>query len=254
MGQTIRAAIDIGNTRIKCGVFEGHELIDLLATEDETVLDSFLQDKEISSAIISDVRGTNIPNQLRSKLSAIIMNDKLKLPIHNNYASPETLGTDRIAAAVGANILYNTKTIFVIDAGTCITTGFVQDHIYIGGSISPGIHMRYRALHEFTGKLPYIESTTFENIKSIGLDTTDSIHSGVLAGAIYEVESRLKAILDAEKVEQPYTIVTTGGDGPFLAEQLKYRNFANENEITFEPNLVLIGLNEILLLNESEIS
>ena len=71
MGKNLRAAIDIGNTRIKCGVFDGHELIDLLATEDETVLYSFLQDKEVSSAIISDVRGTNIPNQLSNKLSVI---------------------------------------------------------------------------------------------------------------------------------------------------------------------------------------
>ncbi len=253
MGKNLRAAIDIGNTRIKCGVFGAKELIDLLVTEDVFELYSFLDKKVIVSSIVSDVRGNaNITQELGNKFAVIQMGSMLKLPIQNNYTSPETLGTDRIAAAVAAQILYNTHAVFIVDAGTCITIGFVQEYIYKGGSISPGIHMRYKALHHYTGKLPYIENSEFENIIPTGLNTTDSIHAGVLAGAVYEIESRIKAIIHTEKIDQPYTIVTTGGDGAFLAEQLKYSNFANPSEPIFEPNLVLIGLNEILLLNESE--
>lgn len=253
MGKNLRATIDIGNTRMKCGVFDGKELIEVCVTVDENELYRFLQSKSINKAIVSDVRGgTTIPHKLSNQFPVIQMGHTLKLPVQNNYTSPETLGTDRIAAAVAAQILYNTHAVFIIDAGTCITIGFVHENIYKGGSISPGINMRYKALHHYTGKLPYIERPEFKNIKPTGLNTTDSIHAGVLAGAVYEIESRIKAIIHAEKIDQPYTIVTTGGDGAFLAEQLKYSNFANPSEPVFEPNLVLIGLNEILLLNESE--
>lgn len=253
MGEKLRAAIDIGNTRIKCGVFDGRQIMQLFVTETEDELYNFLQQKNLASVIISDVRGgTNIPDRLGNMFPVILMNSKLKLPIKNNYISAETLGTDRICAAVGAAFLYTTQTILVVDAGTCITLGFVDAHIYKGGSISPGINMRYQSLHHYTGKLPYLKTPDIENVKATGLDTPTSIHAGVLAGAVYEVQGRLNAIIDFEKIEEQYTIVTTGGDGAFLAEQLKYCNFANLNKLIFEPNLVLVGLNEILLLNEFE--
>jgi len=180
MGENLKAAIDIGNTRIKCGVFKDRQLMDVLVSEDEHDLYSFLQDKKISSVIISDVSGDEKTHDyLKESITVIQMGHTLKLPIQNNYKSPKTLGTDRIAAAVGAQLLYNNQTIFIVDAGTCISTGFVQNNIYKGGSISPGIQMRYKALHDYTGKLPLVENLPVENIKPIGLDTENSIHSGV---------------------------------------------------------------------------
>jgi type III pantothenate kinase len=149
------------------------------------------------------------------------------------------LGQDRIAAVVGAYSLYNKKDIIVIDAGTCLTIDFLSEKgEYIGGRISPGIEIRYKALHTFTDKLPLV--TKENTIPIIGNDTVSSILSGVQQGILAE----LRLIISEYRLRKPEAIaVVTGGDAFFFEKELKSSIFAN-------LNLVMIGLNEILDFNE----
>jgi type III pantothenate kinase len=171
--------------------------------------------------------------------SAEVLSEKTPLPIINSYKTPLTLGKDRLAAVAGASVLYPEKDILVFDAGTCLTIDFINsDKEYIGGRISPGIEMRYNALHTFTDKLPLIKSK--KNTLVIGNDTKTSIICGVQQGILAEV----KAIISDYKSQNTDTVfVFTGGDSFYFEKELKNSIFAN-------PNLVLIGLNEILDYNE----
>ena len=169
----------------------------------------------------------------------MILTDKKKVPLTNKYKTPNTLGKDRLAGVIGVTSLYPKKDILVFDAGTCLTMDFVNKKgEYIGGRISPGIEMRYKALHTFTDKLPLGQKEKTTPI--IGDDTHSSIASGVQQGILAEV----KSIISEYKLRNPDTIVVvTGGDCFFFEKELKNSIFAN-------PNLVLIGLNEILDYNE----
>ena len=171
--------------------------------------------------------------------SAEVLSEKTPLPIINNYKTSLTLGKDRLAAVVGASVLYPGKDVLVFDAGTCLTIDFINsDKEYVGGRISPGIEMRYNALHTFTDKLPLIKSE--KNTLVIGNDTKTSIISGVQQGILAEV----KTIISEYKSKNTDTVfVFTGGDSFYFEKELKNSIFAN-------PNLVLIGLNEILDYNE----
>ena len=154
------------------------------------------------------------------------------------YKTPKTLGVDRIALASAAIQKYPKKNVLVIDAGTCITFDFIsKDKEYLGGAISPGIQMRYKALHNFTAKLPLLDSGELTSF--IGFDTESSIHSGVLNGVCNELDG---VINQYSKKFRDLTVVLTGGDTNFLAKQLKSVIFAH-------PNFVLEGLHTILNYN-----
>lgn len=163
------------------------------------------------------------------------MDYKTKIPINNCYETPETLGMDRLAAAVGAYTLYPKSNCLIIDAGTCITYDFLDTSAnYHGGSISPGIKMRFKALQYFTAKLPLIESLTYTGI--LGKNTSDAIKVGVLQGFKGEVES----VIATFKQKYPeIKIIVTGGDISFFETTIKHSIFA-------VSDLVLIGLNKIL--------
>jgi len=163
------------------------------------------------------------------------------IPIKNLYASPATLGMDRLAGVIGASELFKGENCLCIDAGTCITYDLIDsNNQYLGGSISPGIDMRFRALHTFTAKLPLIERKS--NVKLIGGTTEESIQSGVLHGVIKELEG----IIDNYKKEyKALKIIITGGDAIFFESNLK-------GSIFVEPNLLFIGLKRILEYNVSK--
>lgn len=214
-----------------------HKIVDSLTLKN---VQQFILLNKVSSAILSSVQ--NIGKEffkVINEFSVIVLSENTPLPIKNNYATASSLGKDRLAAAVGASVLYPEKDVLVFDAGTCLTIDFINsDKEYVGGRISPGIEMRYNALHTFTDKLPLIKSE--KNALAIGNDTKTSIISGVQQGILAEV----KTIISEYKSKNTDTVfVFTGGDSFYFEKELKNSIFAN-------PNLVLIGLNEILDYNE----
>lgn len=163
------------------------------------------------------------------------MSATLPLPLSINHETPDTLGHDRKAACVGAAYLYPEKNLFIIDAGTAITYDFVSaSGIMEGGNISPGLSMRFKALHNYTGKLPLLKPGNMKQI--LGQSTEQSIRNGVQYGIISEVKWYKKLM---EKQYKGLITVVTGGDAAFLAKNLK-------NSIFVHSNLVLIGLYRIL--------
>lgn len=235
--------IDQGNTRIKIAVFENDLLkktatiVSLLDEELTTVFHEF----EIDNIILSSVRNTSTEQIAYFKEKAdvfILLDHTTSLPIENKYETPELLGKDRLAAIVGANALNPQKDILVIDAGTAITYDFINRNAeYLGGTIAPGLKMRFRALNEFTEKLPLI--TIEENVSFLGLNTTDAIYSGVVNGMLFEIEGYISKL---RKQYPELLVFLTGGDCFFFEDKLKNSIFANEN-------LVLIGLNRIINYN-----
>lgn len=223
-------------------MFDGKQLNKHKVVENLTLkaVKKFVLLNKVTSAILSSVKNINSEfSELTNEFNAIILSENTSLPIENNYTNPSSLGKDRLAAVVGASVLYPHKDVLVFDAGTCLTIDFINsNNVYVGGRISPGIEMRYNALHTFTDKLPLIKSE--KNALVIGNDTKTSIISGVQQGILAEV----KTIMLEYKSQNTDTIfVFTGGDSFFFEKELKNSIFAN-------PNLVLIGLNEILDYNE----
>lgn len=160
------------------------------------------------------------------------------LPIENRYATPATLGKDRLAAVVGAGGLYPGHDCLVIDAGTCMTADFISgDGIYRGGNISPGVQMRLRAMHEFTARLPEVQPDQYPD--DLGNSTETALQNGGWLGAVLEIEGLQQRL----RVDYPrLTTLLTGGDAELLAKRLKSKIFVHSN-------LVLVGLNKILEYN-----
>ena len=234
--------IDIGNTRTKLAVFEANKLVEKQIVSSEKILKKIkkiFSEYPISTSILSSVQKKDEKwlSFLKENSNFVMLNSQTKIPFTNLYQSPNTLGVDRIALVAAAVKLYPNKNVLVIDAGTCITYDFVnQKKEYYGGIISPGIKMRYKALHHFTGKLPLLEPTLY---KGEGNTTKTAIHNGVLKGVYYEIEG---IINEYQQKNDDLTIVLTGGDKKILSNLLKSIIFAN-------PNFLLLGLNHILNYN-----
>ena len=237
--------IDVGNTRVKAAVFEQDRLIDLCVFNKSRIISEIkkiLKKYQITKTILSNV--ASISPKKMSRLGKLvnpsIISHDIKTPFCNLYKTPKTLGVDRIALVFGAVIKYPSRNILIIDAGTCITFDFVNNKKeYLGGAISPGIGLRYKALHTFTSKLPLLEKKHPENF--IGNSTQESINSGVVNGVVQEIEG---VINQYKKKYLDLTVVLTGGDTNFLSKQLKSSIFANQN-------FLLEGLNEILIFNKN---
>ena len=238
--------IDIGNTQIKVAVFQQTILI----FKDQFHLDevisrvlSITEQYTIKRAIISHV--TNLDRsvilELEKMVNLIELNPQTKLPFANKYLTPKTLGVDRLALVAGAKGQFPDKNVLVIDAGSCITLDFLNhDGIYMGGDISPGIEMRYKAVNHYTANLPLLKKT--EILPELGDSTENAIHRGILNGVIQEIEG---VISQYKRKYQKLTVVLTGGDTIFLAKNLKSSIFAI-------PNFLLEGLNSILIHNIDE--
>jgi type III pantothenate kinase len=168
----------------------------------------------------------------------------LQTGIENKYKSPATLGLDRLAGIIGARTLFPDKNCLVIDAGTCITYDAInKDGVYEGGSISPGLKMRLKAMHNFTRRLPEVELVEYDDWQ--GYDTKSAMLSGVLNGAIEEVKGFIE--IYNSKYSKLHVILC-GGDSIFFDNRLKNSIFAHA--LKTEPNLVLIGLNEVIQQND----
>ncbi len=234
--------IDIGNSAAKIGLFHDNELItsrNYKVLTDDLLMDLYHSYK-FRNVILSSVSNSNLQiNKLELLLNNYIeLNYITPLPVKNLYKSPETLGNDRIAAAVGANNIFPNNTVLVIDTGTAITYDIITDNSeYLGGNISPGLNMRFRALNEYTSNLPLFEGHS--EFPEFGNNTESAIISGVQKGIIYEIESYIEK---TGKFYKNLKVLLTGGDINFFDKMSKKTIFV-------EPNLVLIGLNNILEYN-----
>jgi type III pantothenate kinase len=229
--------VDSGNTRIKVGLFKGRELIQKESFLDLSELKKFMGSVNSDNLLVSSVNHdpTEILSWASSKGKKIFLTPTLPLPVHVAYLTPGTLGVDRVAAVCGALDLFPYQNCLVIDAGTCINYELLDAKgVYHGGAISPGVSMRFEAMHTFTARLPLVKSN--ENIGLVGNSTETCMQSGVMNGVLEEV----KGIIQQYKLMYPDLIVIMcGGDYPFFENKLKPAIFV-------APELVLIGLNRIL--------
>ncbi len=238
--------IDIGNTRVKAALFEQKELkhffvynssIDLL---NAGIIEKYNIKKAIIGSVVNEIE--DFIAQLRSKLQLLVFDSNTRVPIKNLYKSAHTLGSDRLAAAIGANAIAPGQNILVIDAGTCIKYNFVNDNNeYIGGGISPGLQMRFKAMNTFTSRLPLLQpEEKFDTL--IGTNSNESILSGVQLGAVAEMEG----MIDQYNGQfNNLKVFLTGGDTDFFAKRLKKPIFADQN-------MIVKGLNEILEYNDNK--
>ncbi len=234
--------VDIGNSGIKLAIFSGENKTASfrIETHDNEVLAEFIQNRNIEKAIISSVK--DIPPSLLEILHTNIpyihlVSDKTLIPFPVDYETPETLGTDRIAATAGAFKAFTGKDCLIIDAGSAITYDFLVNGRYKGGNISPGIEMRFKALNQFTSRLPLVKPRG--KFSSPGVNTHDAIEAGVIIGVVYEINEYIHTF---KKDYKNSIFVITGGDGNFLMERI------NE-KVIYIPDLVLEGLNYILEYN-----
>ncbi|WP_348824276.1 type III pantothenate kinase [Flavobacterium aestuarii] len=224
-------AIDVGNTRIKSAVFEGTAILESFIffkiDLEKNIQDILKKYKKVTHLVVSSV--SDIEKKSFSAFADLadvhFVSHNDSFPFINRYKTPHTLGVDRMVLASGATLQYPDQNRLVIDAGTCITYDFIDSsNNYQGGAISPGLQLRYNALHNFTAKLPLLELDNPEHF--IGKSTSGSIHSGVVNGLVYEIDG----FIDEYKALYPnFIIILTGGDAVFLAKRLKNTIFANSN-------------------------
>ncbi|MFD2586377.1 type III pantothenate kinase [Croceitalea marina] len=237
--------VDIGNTRIKLAIFENQKLI-----IDEKITSVIFLSKikemfeafpKIENAIISSVRKLDKEPAILALFCKVhVLAHTSKTPFKNSYATPQTLGVDRIALVTAAFYKNPRKNTLVIDAGTCITYDMINDYgEYLGGAISPGLAMRYKALHNQTDGLPLLEPN--ELLDFVGNTTESSMQSGVINGLTNEVDG----VIEQYKLRfKDLTVILTGGDAHFFGKRLKNSIFANSK-------FLLEGLNYLLEYNKS---
>ena len=237
--------IDAGNTMVKYAVFKKGDIIFKHQTSVDEVLltakkicDDYPQIAWCMFSSVNELDKKIIP--LLSVFCKVIhLDSSTPTPFKNSYASPQTLGVDRIALATAA-FYHNPKgNTLVIDAGTCITYDMMNDYgEYLGGAISLGLRMRYIALHKQTARLPLLDKN--EPLDFIGNTTETSIHSGVLNGLLNEIEG---FIGQYKSRFVDLTVILTGGDSHFLSKRLK-------NTIFADSKFLLKGLNYLLEYNK----
>lgn len=239
--------VDIGNTLVKMAVFQNGSLQYKIAfpreeffQKTEEIFKSFPHiEKSVLSSVVKNTEREEDLLQKRSELLILTMD--IGQPFTNHYATPTTLGKDRIALIAAAVKNYPGKNVLVIDAGSCITYDFKNtEEEYLGGAISPGLEMRFRAMHEYTGNLPLFMPV--ENPDITGNSTQKAMNSGAVNGVLFEVDGFINMYKSENK---DLTIILTGGDMLFLSKQLKNSIFAN-------PNFLFEGLNYILEFNKTQ--
>ncbi len=233
--------IDIGNNSSKFFLFQDRQIILHTRSTDKQfgTLAEWCATYDIDAVIVSSV--IDLTDEQREKIEAIgkptvWFTASIHTPLEICYLTKGTLGSDRLAAAVGAWNEAPGKNILVIDAGSAITFDFVDNKgRYCGGNIAPGIKMRLKALHEYTGRLPLVDKDG--KIPEIGYDTETAIRSGVILGICHEIDGYIE---DLQRKKGDVLVFLTGGDENSLKNNIKNRIFADKY-------LVAKGLNRILL-------
>lgn len=238
----ISLCLDFGNTRQKVGVFKGRDFLKEINLPDtslnsiEALLNEWRPEKIILSSVIN--HDPAIESFMAGKTRFHRLNHTSQLPLTTPVGKPETIGADRLALVAAAVDLFPNSHNLVIGLGTCITYNFINNqHEFLGGSISPGMNMRFRAMHEQTALLPYIKAET--QFPLIGYDTKTNLLSGVIWGMSKEIDG----IIDEYALKYSnFNVLLTGGDMPFFVPHLKNRIFA-------DPNLIFKGLYAISEFN-----
>ncbi len=234
--------IDIGNTRVKAAFFEGREMRDhIVQPFGDFDARKLIEGKKAERAIVASVINNykKLVNYLTEKINVLEFTSETPVPVKNLYKSMHTLGSDRLAAAVGASEKYPGQNCLVVDAGTCIKYDLINsDSEYLGGGISPGIDMRFKALNNFTDRLPLVPRND-DFTELVGTNSHESILSGVQQASVQEVNGMIGQY--NERFPN-LNVILTGGDAPFFEKRLKKPIFA-------DPFLVLKGLNAILEFN-----
>lgn len=239
-------AIDVGNTKIKVGFFESSTLVFKKEFDRETFLvplQALLSEFDVRDILLcTSGNSENIVTFLEQKgLCYKIMDHRMPLPFTNLYETPNTLGSDRIALTAAAVHHFPSKNALVIDAGTCITYDFkTEREEYLGGAISPGLGMRFNALHSFTSRLPLLKPVSAPVY--LGRNTEEAIQSGVTNGIIAEINTAIRWYDDRY---DDLRVIVTGGDMQFLSKTLKKGIFANSN-------FLLEGLNYLMVYNKAQ--
>lgn len=239
--QPLNLCIDLGNTTGKAAIFKQNKMIEYHEQLSEEAILHLVQKAQPHHTIISSVRNNldRFITQLKQHSEVVVLDSTLPVPITNHYETPHTLGTDRIAGVIGARVLHPHNSCLVIDAGTCITYDFIdQQDNYFGGSISLGLQMRFKALNHYTDRLPLVEAST-DTPELIGTSTHKAILSGVVNGLIAEIEGVIAGY--SEKFGN-FAPILCGGDAAFFESKIK-------ESIFVASNLILIGLNRILIYN-----
>ena len=245
--RNMNLVVDIGNSRVKAAVTDGGRVVRMIAGERFDVgMMRALQSEfpDIERAVVSSTAGdaeaaAGVIRQVG--VWCMMFTPQVPVPVANAYGSPGTLGADRLAAAVGIAAMYPGRNAAIIDCGTALTVDLLTaDGTYRGGFISPGLRMRFAALHEHTSRLPECGPT--EEILPLGTDTRSCIEQGVMQGMTAEIEAHIARF---EAKNDDLLKIFTGGDAKFFVKRIKNAIFAN-----CEP--VICGLDRILEYNVSE--
>jgi len=221
--------LDFGNTRLKAAVFNGDNFMEeiILPNDEMFTIERLMAVHQPQKTILSSVINHNpaLENFLAAKTKFHKISHLTKANFTTSVGKPETIGADRLALSAAAVHFYPGKNNLVIGLGTCITYNFInQYHQFIGGSISPGMEMRFKAMQVFTAKLPLVQAEW--NFPLIGYDTKTNMQSGVIAGIAYEMDGFID---DYARKYGNFNVVLTGGDTTYFARRLKNRIFADSN-------------------------
>ncbi len=236
--------LDFGNTRLKTALFENGELKEVMVLNEHPLyhLQEIIQQYQPSRSILSSVieHDEQLEELLKTTTQFHKLNSQSKLPFTIPVGKPETVGADRLALAAASVYLFPKKNNLAIGLGSCITYNFInQSHELIGGSISPGMEMRFKAMHHFTAKLPLVEAEW--NVPLIGYDTKTNLQTGVVMGMAKEIDGMIEAY--NEKFGN-FNAVLTGGDIGIFEPHLKNKIFA-------DPDLIFKGLYAISQINHA---
>ena len=237
--------VDEGNTLCKIAVMEGEEVLsESVAQEfDMAHVEAIVERYSVAQAIVASTRGgaERICGELRSKIARVLhFTSQTEVPIAIDYASRETLGADRIAAAVGVVCDMGIENALVVDMGSAITFDVIENGAFKGGNISLGVAMRFRALNDYTAALPLCEAT--EPNGAFGSTTREAIEQGVMQGVLYEIEGYAERVLQKNEKN---SIIFCGGDAESFVNRIK-------NAIFAPRKLMFTGLNRILEYNVSK--
>jgi type III pantothenate kinase len=233
--------IDIGNTAIKWGWFEKNICIEKKTTPHTDILPEFplLPDFIVISNVVYNEQRLenlfslykNIPVvhcKLNEEGELFFQGKKIYLPVNITYQTPHTLGSDRLASVLGAYSLYPKQNVIIVDFGTCIKYEVLtKEGVYLGGAISPGINMRYQAVHHFTAKLPLL-SVPETLPDPVGKTTHEAIHAGILHAVYCEVNGMIQHYKELLGMQEA-TVVFSGGEAQYLVAYKNLYTFATQN-------------------------
>ncbi len=235
--------LDFGNTRLKGAMVADDQVESYVSAPDSTtaswrpILEETKPDRIILSSVIRHDHG--VEDFFKNSCSFQVLNTDSPLNFTIDVKQPHTIGPDRLAMVAGAVKRFPNRPMLIIGMGTCITYNVINfSNCFIGGAISPGVDMRFAAMHHYTDGLPLVKFE--QNIIMPGKDTASNLQSGVLFGVIGEMEYMISTM---EKENQDLQVILTGGNAPYFAERLKRRIFA-------DPDLIFFGLNALAQIHE----